>query len=250
MAARGTAEEIRQLEERGFAAWPALMTVLDDGWVIRLSHGHTKRSNSINVLGPSSDPVAEKCARSEALLARHGLPAVYRLSPLAPDEVSRHLDARAYRRIDETIVMVAPLAREPAGSDPRVAVHEGVDRAWTAAYAAAEGLDERRTDALQRMMAFIAPAHAVAEVLDGTRRVGFGLGVVDRGMIGIFEILVLPSHRRQGLAAAIMAALLGWARQQGATASYLQVVAANAPAIALYQRLGYREVYRYHYRVA
>jgi ribosomal protein S18 acetylase RimI-like enzyme len=27
------------------------------------------------------------------------------------------------------------------------------------------------------------------------------------------------------------------------------VVAANAPAIALYERLGYREVYRSHYRI-
>jgi GNAT superfamily N-acetyltransferase len=99
-------------------------------------------------------------------------------------------------------------------------------------------------------MASIAPAHAVAEVLDGDRRVAFGLGVLDRGMIGVFEVLVAASHRRRGLAAAIMSALLGWARQQGATATYLQVVASNAPAIALYDRLGYREVYRYHYRVA
>ncbi|HRD75629.1 MAG TPA: GNAT family N-acetyltransferase [Hyphomicrobiaceae bacterium] len=238
------------LEERGFAAWPALMTVLDDGWVIRLSRGHTKRANSINVLGPSSEPLAEKCARAEALLAWHGLPIVYRLSPLAPAELTALLDQRRYELIDDTRVMVADLKPSAERPDPRVSVRAGVAPDWTAAYAAADRVSVDRAATLQQMMASIAPPHATAEVVDNGHRVAYGLGVVDRGMIGMFEILVAPSHRRQGLAAAIMAGLLDWGRRNGARRSYLQVVASNSPAIALYERLGYREVYRYHYRVA
>ena len=38
-----------------------------------------------------------------------------------------------------------------------------------------------------------------------------------------------------------------WAREQGAMRAYLQVVAANEPAIALYRGFGFREAYRYDY---
>jgi GNAT superfamily N-acetyltransferase len=50
-----------------------------------------------------------------------------------------------------------------------------------------------------------------------------------------------------------MRVLLGelgaWARQAGASSSQLFVLAGNAPAERLYERLGWRELYRYHYRI-
>ena len=42
--------------------------------------------------------------------------------------------------------------------------------------------------------------------------------------------------------------ILSEAQQMGATGSYLQVVAGNAPAERLYDKVGYREAYRYWYR--
>src|SRR3989344_2454073 len=74
---------IRALEERAFNAWPARQTVFHRGWVFRLSGGYTKRANSVNALLPGApfDGVREAAA---VLYARHGLPAVFRISPLAP----------------------------------------------------------------------------------------------------------------------------------------------------------------------
>jgi ribosomal protein S18 acetylase RimI-like enzyme len=39
-----------------------------------------------------------------------------------------------------------------------------------------------------------------------------------------------------------------WARRHGATDGYLQVADGNAGAIDMYQRLGFTEHHRYHYR--
>jgi predicted GNAT family acetyltransferase len=57
-----------------------------------------------------------------------------------------------------------------------------------------------------------------------------------------------PDQRRQGLAAAVMAALWQWGVNAGAARSYLQVAADNSSALALYEKLGYWVHHEYHYR--
>ena len=47
-----------------------------------------------------------------------------------------------------------------------------------------------------------------------------------------------------------MAFLGAWATDRGGPSCTLQVVASNAPALALYDRLGFSEHHRYHYRLA
>ncbi len=46
-----------------------------------------------------------------------------------------------------------------------------------------------------------------------------------------------------------MAALGAWARERGGHSCLLQVAGGNAPALALYERLGFTEHHRYHYRL-
>ena len=40
-----------------------------------------------------------------------------------------------------------------------------------------------------------------------------------------------------------------WARERGGHSCLLQVAGSNAPAFALYERLGFTEHHRYHYRL-
>jgi GNAT superfamily N-acetyltransferase len=79
--------------------------------------------------------------------------------------------------------------------------------------------------------------------------VAYGLAVAERGMVGLFDLVTVPDKRRQGYGRRLMSALLQWGKTQGATTAYLQVTTVNHPAIALYEALGFREAYRYHYRV-
>ena len=54
-----------------------------------------------------------------------------------------------------------------------------------------------------------------------------------------------PARRRLG--SSWSAALLGWAAERGATTAYLQVRGDNAPALALYERLGFERHHTYRY---
>lgn len=73
--------------------------------------------------------------------------------------------------------------------------------------------------------------------------------MLEREAVGIYEVLVHPAYRGQGLGRHMLQALLQWAAQQGATHADLQVRSGNLPAQQLYASLGFEAVYGYHYRV-
>ncbi len=76
----------------------------------------------------------------------------------------------------------------------------------------------------------------------------FGYGVIDQGYVGIFDIYVNESNRGKGYGKAVMHKLFAEAIKLGASKAYLQVVVGNKVAENLYEKLGFKEVYRYWYR--
>ena len=75
---------------------------------------------------------------------------------------------------------------------------------------------------------------------EGDRVVGYaGIWLIgDEGHIT--NVGILPEYRRRGLAETLVKALLAEAEQRGVTAETLEVRVSNAPAIALYEKLGFR----------
>ena len=71
--------------------------------------------------------------------------------------------------------------------------------------------------------------------------------VQDNDLAGILSLDVEKSQRKKGLGTQILSSALRWARISGAKSAWLQVEAANAPAIALYEKFGFSEAYRSRY---
>ncbi|MCA1856958.1 GNAT family N-acetyltransferase [Massilia oculi] len=61
----------------------------------------------------------------------------------------------------------------------------------------------------------------------------------DPGTVNLYQMWVAPEWRGQGMAAGLLAAALGWARDRGARTVGLGVNCANAAALALYRRAGF-----------
>lgn len=237
--------ETRILEERCFNAWPALSTVLIDGWVVRLSDGHTRRANSASALWPSTIAPEALVGEVEALFAARGLAPLFRLTPLADPRVGALLAARGWREEDPSLGMVAGLDEAPSAPAPGVHLSPRLDAAWIDGAMAAYGMGAAGAASLRRMLPNIAPAHVYARVAHGGVDVGFGLAVAERGHVGLYDLVVAEGARGRGHGAAMVAALIGWGRARGATRAYLQVRETNDGARALYRRLRFREAYRY-----
>lgn len=237
----------RALEERAFNAWPAHQTVFHRGWVFRLSGGYTQRANSVNALTPGAqfDGVREAAT---ALYARHGLPTVFRLSPLAPPEADQELADAGYQHFDPSLVLHRPLGGL-APPDGSTTVLSSPSDAWLDGFAAANGVALHHRALHRTMVQAIAHPTAFAMLHAQGQSVGFGLAVLERGAVGLFDLAVAPAHRGCGRGRALVGALLHWAAQAGATSAYLQVRAQNTTALRLYESLGFKTAYGYHYRV-
>ena len=58
----------------------------------------------------------------------------------------------------------------------------------------------------------------------------------------VMNVAVHPDQRRKGIAEALIEMLIKQLQEQGSHALMLEVRASNAPAIALYEKMGFRQV--------
>jgi len=75
--------------------------------------------------------------------------------------------------------------------------------------------------------------------LSGGRVVGFAGMLLVEGDGHVTTVAVDTAHRRQGVATALLASLVGRARSEGCSALTLEVRAGNSAALGLYRRFGF-----------
>jgi ribosomal protein S18 acetylase RimI-like enzyme len=243
-------EEIRLLEEIALNAWPALQTVLMDGWVVRFAKGYTRRANSVNSLYPSTQPLKRKIEACERLYLARGLKSVFKITPASlPSELDAVLAGSGYGREGRTGVHVLPLEQWTWDRDKGVELYGDFAADWHGAYCVMNGIAPEHHETVGQLLALQFQDKRLAVFRRGGEVAACGLGIRQDRFLGIFDLVVHPRQRRQGCGKAVVEALLAWGKQEGARTAYLQVLAENEPARQLYAGLGFREEYQYWYRV-
>lgn len=221
-----------------------------DGWLVRTSPGKAKRARCVNAVAAGRMPLRQKLGLAEQAFRDAELPLVVRITPFTqPPELDEALAADGAVRFDETSVMVAELtaantrllpdaSRITATDAQRYAEVVGALRGSTPVERAAHA--ERLAQSPVPYRGFV--------VADGSQVLGCGQYVREADLVGLYDIFTAPAARNRGVASALCSHLLGLAFAQGARTAYLQVEADNAPARAVYFRLGFRDAYTYHYR--
>ena len=239
------------IEELSLNAWPALHTDIYDGWILRFANGYTKRANSISPLYPSTIPLDQKIEHCKLKYGLLGQPAIYKLtSGSLPADIDAELEQRGYGKIDLTAVQTLDLDQYDPKESPDTFVEPGFSAAWYQGFFyCAETSDPVTRQTAQTMLAKITgKIICAAKIRDGAV-VGCGFGVIERGYIGIFDIVVARHCRGNGYGEAVVHRILAEAKNAGAGSAYLQVVEGNAPAENLYRKLGFRTAYHYWYRI-
>jgi len=189
-------------------------------------------------------PLPEALRAVQAWYDGRGLPPLLQL-PLA-DPANLAMADAGWQRLHVTVVQVAPiapvLAQVPEPTMRRV-VEPEPSADWLSV------MHDLDVD-VDGHVAILAgpPVVGFATLYQGSAPVAIGRVSVEGEWCGITSVDVVPLARRRGLGSQVMATLLDWAQRQGASSSYLQVRAANAGALKLYDALGYVTHHPYGYR--
>ncbi|HYN96597.1 MAG TPA: GNAT family N-acetyltransferase [Pilimelia sp.] len=244
---------VRGVQERAARAFPPVVQERADGWWLRHADGSAWWASSVLPHGDAAPADLPGRVRSaEEFYARHGSPARFQISPGACSTgLDEALGRRGYRVDSPMSLRWAPTAHvlERLGQgDLPVHVDESATDAWFGAWLAVHGIgdDPAPERALLRR---VDRRTAYASVLAGTDVIAVGRAVSETGWAGVFGMATLPHARGRGAARRVLAALAGWAAAHGAARMYLQVECHNTAAGRLYERAGFRELCRYHYRV-
>ena len=241
----------RRVEEACLNGWPALRQVSFDGWLLRFSEGHTRRSNSVTPVAPSSRDLRDKIAYCEALYAWAGLPLIFRVPTMAETGLDAALAARGYAAEDETCVIYRDLDGSLAERGDAELAEGMPSEAWLDAHARFTGSAASGRSVQRKILeALSVPAVFAATRTSDGHIASLAFGAMHDRIVCLNLVATDPALRRQGLSRRTVSSVLAWAQEQaGAAAACLPVVASNAPAIALYRALGFvTELYRYHYR--
>jgi ribosomal protein S18 acetylase RimI-like enzyme len=134
---------------------------------------------------------------------------------------------------------LAPLGFTPLGDGDAHCQLASVSRALRRCNTLLHALPRRSNDAGE---------HRTACYIDeGTNGVQVSLGestasgraALDGDWLGLHDLVVDPSHRRQGLGTRVIAELLDWGASHGATTAWLHVETDNEAGLATYERLGF-----------
>jgi N-acetylglutamate synthase len=239
----------RRIEEASLNTWPALQQMLFDGWVMRFSNGYTRRANSITPLYTSLLPAQEKFVACENLYRTKQLPTIFRL--LSFSSIANDLDAllaqQGYQRVDHVLILSTELTSIPTVWHS--SLHNVPLAGWLALFCQFKQTSIEQHQFHHEMLKRIVPDPLCAVLYNDGLPVTCGLGVLENDIFGMFDIVTDPEQRNKGYGTQLVAAMLDWARQNGARHAYLQVVNTNQVAHHLYTKLGFHELYYYWYRI-
>jgi ribosomal protein S18 acetylase RimI-like enzyme len=242
---------VTDLERIAAVGWPGTEYQRLGGWLLRAGGGFTGRANSVLPLGSPGIGLTDGIDMVRRFYGDRALPARFQVPWQAAEcgRLDTVLEGLGWIAGDEAAVLVADLAGMLAhctgrANLPPVQLADAPSPEWLAGYR------YRGNDLPPSAVAVLTAGDGPVFVtlLVGAERLGVARGIVTDGWLGVTAVTVEPVHRRRGVATALMAGLGRWGIERGARDVYLQVAAENEPAFALYDRLGFAEHHRYHYR--
>jgi len=237
------------IEELSLNHWQPLSTLLYDGWILRFADGYTKRANSINPLHDSNCDLTNKIEECEKIYTANNLPTVYKITPFVhPIDLDAVLEGNGYSLIDTTSVQTLELDHIDEPKLNSVKINENINAEWLVDFCKLNHVKDKDKNVMERMLSNIKTKKGFISLYYEDQVIACGLGVIEREYIGLYDIVTDINYRNRGFGEQMILNLLKWGKENGAKYSYLAVVSNNYPALRLYSKIGFSEIYKYWYR--
>ncbi|WP_245586047.1 GNAT family N-acetyltransferase [Paenibacillus pinihumi] len=238
------------IEELSLNNWPTLTTLFYDGWMLRFANGYTFRSNSVSSIYESSIDTEQKINYCEQLYTKQRQHTVFKITPhMHPENLDQILEQKGYSIMNMANVHTLKLNSIKQPKLASCQIIEEPDAEWIENFSRLSGVESPNKKTMLQLLSNIRTKAGYISFYYEGRALACGLGVIERDYIGLYDIVTDKNFRNQGIAEQMILNLLHWGKDNGAAYSYLAVLSDNLPALRLYSKLGYKEIYKYWYRV-
>ena len=241
--------EIRTIEELTINAFPALQTEIYDGWILRFSNGYTYRANCICPIYSSENSISDKIHFCENKYISRGLPSILKITSDTDSEIDRTLENNGYIKVKTVNLMHGLIETMSTANIEGIKITNHIDDEWLEASIRLSGIEKIDLQEIQRkMLKNIVSSLVCVKAKKNGLVIGCGLGIIDNGFIGLYDIHVDENYRRKGIGLNICKAILKAGIENKVYKAYLQVHSLNDKAINMYYKLGFQTLYTYWFR--
>lgn len=234
------------IELASYESWAAFEQSTYQGWILRFADGATKRANSVNVITSKDGELQEAILYCESWFMARSQPAIFRLLSFVENaQLDLELANAGYIFIDPSLVLYQKIDRQ----DEAASLTSYSRDVWLKAFCDISGIDLESQRTHAEILARIPNSSLFAILEDQGQPVTCGLGVIHEGHFGIFDLVTKEQARNRGYGTSLVRSMISWAKGCGVQHFYLQVTAQNTSAIHFYEKLGFRYLYHYWYRV-
>lgn len=246
-------EEIKLLQELLSNFWPARYQYLVNGWVLRVTDGETGRANSVLPNFYCGKSVEDDIASVEKIYKKFSFRTEFQVADHAePENLGEILISKGYIEHDKTNVMIGQVNNwVDLDSNRNYRYYDSTnesDKWFNIASILSKSSEKRNKEKKDIVNRIIIPEKALMMAVDAKNNViGVVLGVMDEKHLCVFDLVVHPLHRNQGVATSLMVHTASWAMNKGASKVFLHVVDTNKAASKLYSKMGLITSFSYRY---
>lgn len=240
--------DIEAIERATVSAVAPDLTEELDGWLLPFAEGTVNRARSAVPLHRGAVDAATLDRIEDRYESRKAVPLLRLADADCFDGLRAELERRHYASDNPTLVQLGSTPRMLQVAEGRGApadVDTAPDDAWAALFLG-EGFDP--VDGAHRVRTLSrAKGTLYASVREGGRTLAAGAMAFGHGWCSVHGMRTDQAQRGRGLARRVLAGLAQAAMSRGFERVFLQVDAANPPALALYRRAGFETRWQYRY---
>ncbi len=232
-------------------AWPAKTIIFQNGWIVKLSEGVTKRVNAVLPIRYVGDNLFDDISVVESIYRERNMPVIFQVPDyFEPPNLKETLLSLGYGSIDETLIMtssIKEISKIEENRNLNFFIEQELSDKWLAALGNLHNYSQATIDGQEQIIKripFRTKAFFYGEL--DNQIVAVGLAIIEREYLGIYDLVVHPNCRLRGIAQSLIAKMLQWGIGNLAKHVYLAAQGDNFGAIALYNKIGLKD--RYHYR--
>jgi predicted GNAT family N-acyltransferase len=222
-----------------------------DGWILRMANAYTKRANSVNPIYSFENNLEEKIQYCEHLYKENNLPVIFKIIDCEEHKmIDKKLEELHYDKIDVTSVQIYNGIKSVIHNKEQIFIDTEFSENWKNCFYSCNNVkDIKLMKTIEHMLGNIR--HKIISIYKKEKGsfAGCGYGVIEKGFVGLFDIIVKEEFRGKGYGKEIVETLLSAAKELGATDAYLSVVNNNLIAKNMYEKIGFKETYKYWYRI-